>query len=131
MEDAVDCLMSFPDFLYAFQTQFFYEGNNGLKGLKLLKFENIVSLQVAKIMCLYKNGQLPESFNNMFFTGEEIHNYNTRNKIFFRLPSCRTIVRKFSLRFQGPKIFNTINDEIKNSLNLKEFTSKLKSTFLD
>ena len=80
---------------------------------------------------LHKNGQLPESFNNMFFTGEEIHNYNTRNKMFFRLPSCRTNVRKFSLRFQGPKIFNTINDEIKNSLNLKEFTSKLKSTFLD
>ena len=26
MEDAMDCLMSFPDFLYAFQTQFFYEG---------------------------------------------------------------------------------------------------------
>ena len=52
-------------------------------------------------------------------------------KFFFRLPSCRTNVRKFSLRFQGPKIFNTINDEIKNSVNLKEFTSKLKSTFLD
>ena len=83
------------------------------KSLKFLKFENIVSLQVAKIMYLYKNGQLPESFNNMFFTGEEIHNYNTRNKIFFRLPSCRTNLRKFSLRFQGPKIFNTINDEIK------------------
>ena len=46
------------------------------KSLKLLKFENIVSLQVAKIMYLYKKGQLPESFNNMFFTGEEIHNYN-------------------------------------------------------
>ena len=56
------------------------------KSLKLLKFENIVSLQVAKIMYLYKNGQLPESFNNMFFTGEEIHNYNTRNKIFFSSP---------------------------------------------
>ena len=53
------------------------------KSLKMLKFENIVSLQVAKIMYLYKNGQLPESFNNMFFTGEEIHNYNTRNKFFF------------------------------------------------
>ncbi|KAL9955191.1 hypothetical protein ACROYT_G036478 [Oculina patagonica] len=25
MEDAMDCLMSFPDFLYAFQTQLFYE----------------------------------------------------------------------------------------------------------
>ena len=83
------------------------------KSLKLLKFENIVSLQVAKIMYLYKNGQLPESFNNMFFTGEEIHNYNNRD--FFRLPSCRTNLRKFSLRFQGPKMFNSLNDEIKNS----------------
>merc|ERR1711973_825465 len=82
------------------------------KSLKLLKFENIVSLQVAKIMYLYTNGQLPESFNNMFFTGEEIHNYNTRNKNFFRLPSCRTNVRKFSLRFQGPNIFDSINNEI-------------------
>ena len=36
------------------------------KSLKLLKFENIVSLQVAKIKYLYENGQLPESFNNMF-----------------------------------------------------------------
>ena len=72
-------------------------------------------------MYLYKNDQLPESFKNMFLTGEEI----------FVSPPCRTNVRKFSLRFQGPKIFNSINDEIKNSLNLKEFTSKLKSTFLD
>lgn len=82
------------------------------KSLKLLKFENIVSLQVAKIMYLNKNGQLPESFKNMFFTGQEIHNYNTRNISFFRLPSCRTNVRKFSLQFQGPKIFNSINDKI-------------------
>ena len=101
------------------------------KSLKLLKFENIISLQVAKIMYLYKSGQLPESFQNMFFTGQEIHNYNTRNRSFFRLPSCRTNVRKFSLRLQGPKIFNSLNDEIKNSLSLREFTSKLKSMFLD
>ena len=70
-------------------------------------------------MHLYKNGQLLESFKNMFFTGQEIHNYNTRNKTFFRLPSCRTNVRKFSLPFQGPKIFNSVNDEIKNSLKLR------------
>ena len=47
------------------------------KSLKLLKFENIVSLQVAKIMYLCKNGQLPESFKN---------NYNTRNNFFFVSP---------------------------------------------
>ena len=26
MDDAMDCLMSFTDFLYAFQIQFYYEG---------------------------------------------------------------------------------------------------------
>ena len=56
------------------------------KSLKMLKFKNIVSLHVAKIMYLYENGQLPESFKNMFFTGQEIHNYNTRNIIFFVCP---------------------------------------------
>ena len=36
------------------------------KSLKLLKLENIVFLQVAKIIYIYKNGQLPESFKKMF-----------------------------------------------------------------
>ena len=94
-------------------------------------FENIVFLQVAKIMCLYKNGQLPESFKNMFSLDKKFTTIIPEIVIFIRLPSWRTNVRKFSLRFQGPKIFNSINDEIKNSLSVREFTSKLKSTFLD
>lgn len=27
MDDAIDCLMSFSDFIYSFQIQFYYEGN--------------------------------------------------------------------------------------------------------
>lgn len=26
MDDAIDCLMSFSDFIYAFQLQFYYQG---------------------------------------------------------------------------------------------------------
>ena len=48
-----------------------------------------------------------------------------------KILNLRTNVRKFPRRFQGPKIFNSINDKIKNSLSLTEFISKLKSTFLD
>ena len=36
MEDAIDCLMSFADFLYAFQTQFFYEGEHGFPDMHCL-----------------------------------------------------------------------------------------------
>ena len=47
---------------------------------------------------------------------EHVYNYKVTN-----------FLQNYSRHFS----FNSINDEIKNSLNLKEFTSKLKSTFLD
>ena len=71
--------------------------------LQILKFEDIIKLQIGKVMYLYKNGLLPDSFNDMFMLNCGIHSYNTRGKNSFRLPYCRTNVRKFSLRFQGPK----------------------------
>ena len=50
---------------------------------------------------------LPNSFNDMFLLHCDVLSYNTRSKNSVRLPYCRTNVRKFSLRFQGPKIFKT------------------------
>ena len=32
--------------------------------LKILRFENIVKLRIGKVMYLYKNGLLPDSFND-------------------------------------------------------------------
>ena len=74
------------------------------KSLKLLKLENIVFLQVAKIMYIYKNGQLPESFKNMFFTGREIHNYNTRNNFFFVCPLVGLMYENSLYDFKDPKV---------------------------
>ena len=93
--------------------------------LRILKFEDI-----GKVMYLYKNGLLPDSFNDMFLLNCDIHSYNSRSKNSFRLPYCRTNVRKFSLRFQGPKIFNSLSSEIQNASSTALFNSKLKSFFL-
>ena len=60
----------------------------------------------------------------------EIVNNELKNKNSFRLPYCRTNVRKFSLRFQGPKIFNSLSSGIQNASSTALFTSKLKSFFL-
>ena len=89
--------------------------------LRILKFEDIIKLQIRKVMYLYKNGPLPVSFNDMFLLNCDIHSYNTRNKNSFRLPYCRTNGRKFSLRFQGPKIFNSLSSEIQNASNIVFF----------
>ena len=80
-------------------------------------------------MYRYKNGLLHNSFNDMFLLNCDVHvhSYNTRSKNFFRLPYWRTNVRKFSLRFQGPKIFNSLSPEIQNASSNALFNSKLKS----
>ena len=79
-------------------------------------------------MYLYKNGLLPDSFNDMFLLHSDVHSYNTRqtrSKNSFRLPHCRTNVRKFSLRFQGPKLYNSFSPDVQNAPSFAVFTSKL------
>ena len=44
----------------------------------------------------------------------------------FHLPSCRTNLRKFSVSFQGPTYYNTIENDIKESNSLHLFKTKLK-----
>ena len=95
--------------------------------LRILKFEDIIKLQIGKVMYLYKNGLLPVSFNDMFLLNCDIHSYNTRSKNSFRLPYCRTNVTKFSLRLQGPKI--SLSSGIQNVSSTALFNSKLKSFF--
>ena len=81
-------------------------------------------------MHLYKNGLLPNSFNDMFLLNCDVHSYiNTRSKNSFRLPYFWTNVRKFSLRFQGPKKINSLSSEIQNASSTALFNSKLKSFF--
>ena len=66
----------------------------------------------------------------MFLLKCDVHSCNTRSTNSFRLPYCRTNARKFSLRFQGPKIFNSLSPEIQNASSTALFNSKLKSFFL-
>ena len=60
----------------------------------------------------------------------QIHNYNTRNAHSFRLPLCRTNTRLFSIYFQGPKFYNSLNSVITGSSSSASFKRKLKEFFL-
>ena len=63
-----------------------------------------------------------------FFTLiKETHNYNTRlsSRMTYALPKTRTNYGIFNIRYQGAKIWNAINDNIK-LLSLKDFKKRLK-----
>ena len=100
------------------------------KQLKILKLHNLYLFQVGKFMFLFKKGLLPDVFNDMFLLTNQVHSYNTRNSNAFYRFSCRTNMRQFAIRFQGPKFFNTLNRELQNSDKLFRFKTKLKEFLL-
>ena len=105
-----------------------YDANTGpiFKKLELLKFHYIHLFQLGFFMLSCKNFTLPSKFNNLFFMDSQIHNYNTRIAHSFRLPLCRTNTRLFSIYFQGPKFYNSLNSVITGSSSSASFKRKLK-----
>ena len=51
---------------------------------------------------------------------------DTRTIFIFHFSSCRTNFRKFSVSFQGPTYYNSIENDIKESNSLHLFKTKLK-----
>ena len=81
-------------------------------------------------MYLFKLGLLPEMFNGLFFTNNQMHSYNTRKSNAFHIFQSQTNLRRFAIRFQGPKFFNSLLDNIKNTVSISHFKTKLKAFLL-
>ena len=97
------------------------------KKLFILKFQDIQKLQISQFMFSYRNNSLPNKFQGMFILNTQIHNYDTRTNNLIRIPLVRTRLRQFSIQYQGPTIFNSLDNEIVNSVSYVAFTRKLKT----
>ena len=99
--------------------------------LKILDVFSIYSLQVSSFMYLYHNDALPISFTQIFQTGNQIHQYSTRYSDFYRPHTCRTNIKKFSILFQGPRIWNSLPNDIKNAPSFSTFKRVIKPFLRD
>ena len=102
------------------------------KALKIVKFPDLVTYLIAIYMYKFHNQLLPGVFASFFTKVDAVHSYNTRHsaKLTYYLPKARTNYGKFSIRFQGPKIWNAINDETKK-LSMSLFKKRLKQGFIE
>ena len=100
------------------------------KEQEILKFSDIYLYQIGKFMYQFKRGLLPNYFRDMFTLASQIHSHNTRNSSLFYIPHCRNNFRRFSIRFQGPKFFNSLSREIQNRESISLFVKRLKKYLL-
>ena len=77
-------------------------------------------------MYKYCNKLLPSSFNNMFKTNAENHDYNTSNALNFEYPNNKLNFCDKSISYQGAKIWNNIPSHVKSSNNLNSFKTSFK-----
>ena len=54
--------------------------NSRYSDCSVLKLEDMIKMEFAKIMFKFNNNMLPTSFNNYFLKLDEVHNYNARQK---------------------------------------------------
>ena len=113
--------LTFNDRRYT-STKSYYEIN------KILKIVNIHKSQTAIFIFKYLNKLLPQYFHikNYFTNWNELHNYNTRNSNSIYLPYASTNYRMFTIKYFGPRIWNTIPNNIANEDKLTRFKNKLK-----
>jgi hypothetical protein len=90
----------------------------------ILKLVDLISLHTLIFMYQYHNQLLPSTFDNFFTPVAQIHSYNTRSaaRQTYYLPSIRTNYGKFNVRFLGPQLWNSLEDNIKN-FSLQRFNS--------
>ena len=89
--------------------------NMHIKKYSILKFKDLIQLELCKFVYKYKNGLLSGSVKYLFTCGSEIHCYNTRNR------NVPTVNRHYSTIFnksflcKGNVEWTKLNKWIKNS----------------
>ena len=81
-------------------------------------------------MYKYCNNLLPPSFNHMFKTNAENHDYNTRNAFNFEYPNNKLNFCDKSICYQGVKTWNNIPNHVKSSKNLNSFKASYKQLII-
>ena len=105
------------------------------KELNILTINDICKLEVAKKMyCFHHQPSLEKNIDLPITSIQKTHHYNTRqssNNDYF-LPRKRTESGKKSFSFIGPKIWQEIPTQLKQSnLSFNVFKKKLKQHFIN
>ena len=99
--------------------------------LRILKIKDLYFFQLGQFMFNYNANSLPRIFNSMFPRNQSFHNYPTRRSNEYHLPLLRTLLAQKTFIYTGPRFWNSLSSELKNSRSLNSFKYQLKCALLD
>ena len=96
----------------------------------ILNVYDMYKLEVGVFMYRYFERLLPDSFNTFFTKRSDIHDYHTRNSCKLNPTRNKLVFTDKSIRTTGPKLWNSLNDQVRSSLSTKHFRNLYKSTLI-
>ena len=94
--------------------------------LNTLTLTDINKLQTAIFMFKYTKNLLPHTFSNYFPSVSNTHLYNTRSCNNLYIPFARTSYTMNTLRYHGPRLWNSIDRRIRSQSSVGRFKASFK-----
>jgi hypothetical protein len=94
----------------------------------ILSIFELNKLQTGLLMfkCMKMKSLLPQTFQNYFTLNSDIHHYNTRSATEIHIIQPRTNIRKFSFRYSGPHLWNSLPNYLTEIYSIFQFKNKFK-----
>ena len=96
------------------------------ESLKILNIYQLNTYLKAVFMYSYYRDKLPAFFNNFFISNDALHSHNTRSVSRIHIEFNRTNYGKFSIRYRGAIVWNSLPSEIRNINFYNLFKKSLK-----
>jgi len=102
------------------------------KKIGVFKIHDSCKLEIAIYVPKYHNSKLPITFENYFTKSSNIHKYSTRSneQLTHYIPKFRLIRLQKSFHYEGVKIWNSIETNLK-SMSIIKFTTAYKNQLLE
>lgn len=94
--------------------------------LKLLNIFDINLFQISSFVFEFLHGFQPESFHNFFHINSTIHTHLTRSHNDLHYNFARTTLNKFTIRYRGSQVWNSLPPDLKKTNNKTIFKYLLK-----
>ena len=101
-----------------------------LKKFNILKFSDLHKLHILTFVYKFTHNLFPAAFDDYFTPVTNIHRYHTRYSSGYFISFARTNCRKKSIKYIGPRLWNSLSPHIQSCRSVHSFKRKLKWHYL-